>query len=227
MGPDGVPSSYPPTHRRSGDMILLSLHKLRRRVVTTIARVLEGLIVVTIVLAGGLGSSWYMVEAGSRLTTAKFGPWMTWTAAARPNADPYTRAHFASAGTLPVSAEVQRSYIARVDSAGERLHSSCEYLVEGKLPNADWWSIAVFDERGRLIPNSADRHAFTGQTIALSSAGNFVITLAREARPGNWLPTGGAGRLALALNVADQHTAEPGADSTASVLPAIRKVKCR
>jgi hypothetical protein len=208
-------------------MFWLSLHKLRRQLLAATLRVLEGIIVVAIVLAGGLGSSWYMVEAGSRLTTAKRGPWLTWTSAARPDADPYTRAHFANAGTLPVSAEVQRTHIAKTDSAGARLHSSCEYALEGRLPKAEWWSIAVFDEAGRLIPNPAERYAFTGQTIALSGTGDFAIALAREARPGNWLPTGGAGRLTLALNVVETHAPDAGAAADQAALPTIRKVKCR
>lgn len=208
-------------------MLRLSLHKLRRRFLAVTVRVLEGLAIVAIILAGGLGSSWYMVEAGSRLTTTKRGPWVIWTAAARPDADPYTRAHFANAGTLPVSAEVQQTYIASTDATGDRLHSSCEYIVEGKLPKADWWSIAVFDDRGRLIQNPAERYAFTGQTIALASAGNFAITLAREARPGNWLPIGGAGRLALALNIIDQRANETRGTPDEVELPIVRKVKCR
>lgn len=208
-------------------MISLSFHKFRRRFLLASARVIEGAVIATIILAGGLGSSWYMVEAGSRLTTARLGSWMTWTSAARPDADPYTRAHFVNAGTLPVSTEVQRAFVARTDAAGERLHSSCEYVVEGQLPKVEWWSLAVFDERGRLIPNAADRYAFTGQTIALANAGNFVITLAREARSGNWLPTGGAGRLALVLNIADNRTPDSTVKLDANLLPTIRKIKCR
>jgi hypothetical protein len=208
-------------------MIRLSLHKLKRGFLSASARVIEAAVIAGIVLAGGFGSSWYMVEAGSRLTTARLGPWMTWTAAARPDADPYTRAHFVNAGTLPVSAEVQRTLVARTDQNGERLHSSCEYAVEGRLPAVEWWSIAVFNENGRLIPNEAERYAFTGQTIALAQAGTFTVTLAREARAGNWLPTGGAGRLALVLNVAENRTPDNTSKLDAALLPAIRKVKCR
>ena len=208
-------------------MFWFVLHKLRRRVVSTFLRLAEGLVVVTIVLFGGLGSSWYMVEAGSRLTTARKGPWLIWTSAARPDADPYTRAHFVQAGTLPVSTEVERTYVARTDNSGERLHSSCEYALEGKLTKADWWSVAVFDERGRLIPNPADRYAFTGQTVAVTSAGGFVISLAREARPGNWLPVGGAGRLAVVLNVVDPRSPDSTAAPDDMALPTIRKIKCR
>lgn len=208
-------------------MFWLNLHKLKRHILTASARVIEALVVAFIILVGGLGSSWYMVEAGSRLTTARLGPWMTWTSAARPDADPYTRAHFVRAGTLAVSTEVQRAYVARSDSDGERLHSSCEYVLEGRMSKVEWYSIAVFDERGRLIPNAAERHAFTGQTVALDHSGKFTITLAREARAGNWLPTGGAGRLALVLNIADNRTPDSSGQLDASLMPRIRKVKCR
>ncbi|MBN9247078.1 MAG: hypothetical protein J0I81_06425, partial [Hyphomicrobium sp.] len=36
--------------------------------------------------------------------------------------------------------------------------------------------------------------------------GSFVVTLGRDARPGNWLPTSGAGRLVLVLTVLDPAT---------------------
>lgn len=208
-------------------MFWFTLHKLKRRIVSLSARVLEGAAVVVIVLCGGLGSSWYMVEAGTRVTTERRGPWVIWTSAARPDADPYTRAHFVHAGTLPVSAAIERLYVAYRDDSGDRLHSSCEYAIEGKLTRADWWSIAVFDEAGRLIPNSAERYAFTDETVATDSAGAFTITLAREARPGNWLPVGGAGRLAVALKILDQGGADPRAKPADANLPAIRKVRCR
>jgi len=206
-------------------MLWFALHKLKRRLLGFSARVLEGAAVVAIVLVGGLGSSWYMVEAGSRISTVHKGPWVIWTAAARPDADPYTRAHFVHAGTLPLSAAVERMYVAKRDANGDRLHSSCEYALEGKLNKIEWWSIAVFDENGKLIPNGAERYAFTRQTTATDSAGAFTITLAREARPGNWLPVGGAGRIAVALKLIDQRATEQGLNDLE--VPTIRKIRCR
>ncbi len=70
-----------------------------------------------IVLIGGLGSSWYMVELGllgSRQRRANLDDLDV--AAARPDADPYTRAHYARIGVLPLSAEFAQTYIARTDS---------------------------------------------------------------------------------------------------------------
>ena len=140
-----------------------------------------------------------MVDAGSPLTTERAralgrpGP-----SAARADADPYTRAHFARLGMLPLSAEMSPTYVACTDSDGSRLHSSCDYVVEGREPGTSWWSLTVFDDRRpshRQCRRSATPSPAT--TIALRPDGTFTVTLARDARPGNWLPTGGAGRLAL------------------------------
>ena len=182
-----------------------------------------------IVLIAGFGSSWYMVEAGSLLSTRNVGPWILWTSAARPDADPYTRAHFARLGALPLSTEVSLSYFATVDAEGRRLHSSCDYVLDGKDLPRHWWSLTVFDDRGRLIANSVDRHTFTSSTIALQPSGRYVVSMARDARPGNWLPTGGAGRIALVFHVLDLGLGGSERDSLdeQSRLPAIKRENCR
>lgn len=208
-------------------MFALTLVRIKRTVLSMSARVLELVIAVAMVFGLGLFSSWYMVEAGSRFTTARIGPWVTWTAAARPDADPYTRAHFAAAGTLAVSTDVQRTFQARTDSAGDRLDSWCDYLIEGQLPRADWWSIGVFNQQGLLVPNPAGRHGFTSQTVALGSRGTFQIMLAREARPGNWIPTRGAGRLSVVLTVVEPRSGGTPVRSEESGFPTIKRLKCR
>jgi len=206
-----------------------NLHKLKRRVQAVGSTLADWAFFIGIVLIGGLGSSWYMVEAGSRLTTAQLGPWIHWTAAARADADPYTRAHFSRAGTLPLPTEVASTYLARTDNDGTKLHSSCDYLVEGSDLDAGWWSLTVFDDAGRLIPNPAKRHAFTSETITRSGDGRFAISLARDARPGNWLPTGRAGRLSLLLVRLEptERRRAAAAENELQRMPLITKVSCR
>ena len=204
------------------------LHKLRKRVAAAIRLAADWALFLGIILIGGLGSSWYMVEAGSRLTTLNVGPWVTWTAAARIDADPYTRAHYARLGALPLSAEFAQTFLARMDSEGHRLHSSCDYVIEGHDIATHWWSLTVFDDKGRLIPNAAERYAFTSDTITLNHDGSFIAALARDARPGNWLPTGGAGRLVIAFSVLDlgiRAVAGDG-DEVQKLLPVIRRSAC-
>lgn len=205
------------------------LHQLRKRVAVGVNRVADWAMFVGFVLIAGIGSAWYMVDNGSSLTTVQYGPWVSWITAARADADPYTRAHFARLGTLPISTDVAQTFVARYDDSGSRLHSSCEYAVKGHDVAGSWWSMSVFDDQGRVISNRADRYAFTSDTIALRPNGEYVVTLARDARPGNWLPTGGAGRLTLVLSVLDLGLAnsEKDRDSEKNPIPSIEQVTCR
>jgi len=204
------------------------LHKVQKRLAILLAILGDWAAFIGVVLILGLGTSWYMIDIGLPLTTERQGPWTSWTSAGRPDADPYTRAHFARYGTLPFTAELSLTYVAFADSDGRRLHSSCDYSVEGTEPATSWWSLSVFDDRGLLIANAAQRHAFTSQSIALRPNGTFLLTLARDARPGNWLPTGGAGRLALVFTTLDPSTPlllRPNEE--AKPLPTIRRDQCR
>lgn len=204
------------------------LHKVQKRISILIGLLGDWAAFVGVVLILGLGTSWYMIDIGTPLTTLRQAPWVSWTSAGRADADPYTRAHFARLGTLQLSAEMTLTYLANTDSEGRRLHSSCDYRIEGREPGTSWWSITVFDDGGELIPNPAQRYAFTSQTIALRPDGTFVVSLARDARPDNWLPTGGAGRLALVFTTLDPTTpllAKPSEDH--KPLPTIRRVHCR
>ncbi len=98
----------------------------------------------------------------------------------------------------------------------------------GSEPAASWWSLSVFDDRGELIANPAERYAFTSQTIAMHPDGSFLVSLARDARPGNWLPTGGAGRLALVFTTLDASApllSKPTENQ--KPLPEIERIQCR
>src|SRR4029078_11195716 len=106
-----------------------------------------------------------MIESGSFLSTRTLGPWTTWTAAGRPDADPYTRARTSRNAILPVSSTLELSYLASTDSSGGRLHSACEYAIVMDDLDVAWWGIAAFDGRGGLIQNSAERYGFNSDTV--------------------------------------------------------------
>jgi hypothetical protein len=204
------------------------LHKVQKRISILLALLGDWSAFIGVVLILGLGTSWYMIDVGTPLTTERQGPWTGWTSAGRADADPYTRAHFARLGTLQLTAEMTLTFVAFTDDEGRRLHSSCDYNVEGREPGSSWWSLTVFDDRGELIANPAQRYAFTSQSIAMRPDGTFLVALARDARPGNWLPTGGAGRLALVFTTLDPATpllSNP--DDDQKPLPAIHRVQCR
>ena len=178
-------------------------------------------------VGGGLGSAWYMIEAGSRLSTRSSGPWMTWSAAGRPDADPYTRAHTVRNALLPLASTLEITYQAKADSRGGRLQAGCEYAIvmEG-LDGGTWWSLAAFDGQGGLIHNTAERYAFSSDSVMREPDGRAIITLARDARPGNWLPIGGS-RVNLVLTVQDAAWAAAVHEGGAKPLPAIQRLSCR
>lgn len=138
----------------------------------------------------GIGSAWYMIERGSMLTTTRIGPWTSWLSEGNPNADPYTRAHLARSGRLPLSSTAARYFTAKTDSNGSHLSAECEYVLAGRPINARWWSIALYDSRGSVIPNPSNRYSFNSEEAIRRSDGSYEIHVSRRARPGNWLPSG-------------------------------------
>ncbi len=177
-----------------------------RAIIAILLRAIGVIATLMLAIAVGLWSSRYMVARGSPLSVERHGPWEQWTDIGRESADPYTKANMISTGKLRISADSAGVFEARTDSQGARLHSSCNYIVKGANMQGLWWSLAVFDSRGKLIANDADRYEFTADTIALNPSGSFLVSLGRDARPGNWLPTSGAGRLVLVFTVLDPAT---------------------
>ncbi len=179
-------------------------------------------------LGGGVASAIYMVENGSRISTRTFGAWTTWPAAGRPDADPYTRAHIARTALLPLSSSLEISFRALTDSAGARLSSSCDYAIVVEGLDGVWWSIAAYGGRGQLIANAAERYGFNASTVMREPDGRAVIMLARDARPGNWLPIGGSA-VVIALTVQDATWVAAAAQESGppKPLPDIQKLACR
>ncbi|MGE3627036.1 MAG: DUF1214 domain-containing protein [Hyphomicrobiales bacterium] len=176
----------------------------------------------------GLGSGWYMIVEGSPLTTARYGPWSVWLAAGNPKADPYTMAHVARSGRLPITSTNAMYFFARADDEGEPLRGQCEYEISGGRFEGNWWSLAVYDLEGRLIPNKAERHSFNKSEAVSNTDGSFRVVISHSARSGNWLPSGEARRMQLVLRVFGPHpTSTSGRPVTDDwTLPEIRRTRC-
>ncbi len=179
-------------------------------------------------IAIGMLSSWYAIHSGLAFNTEQAGPWMIWDYAGQAASEPYTRARFSMSGGLPISGDRITRLEARFDDDGRRLHSSCVYEITGRGIDARWWSLAVFNASGRLIPNAAQRHGLNSATTAISPDGLFRITLARDARPGNWLPTGAAGRMVVILEVQEPDSIDADGERSLEDIepPSIKRVAC-
>ena len=182
------------------------------------------LVFLVIAIGGGLDVVWFMIERGSPLTTERAGPWVHWPAAGRADTDPYTRANVLRRGILPMPPSFAMGFEACTDSDGRKLHSACEYEIDGADIDAAWWTLAAFDDRGRLIDNPVQRFSFNAATTLRGPGGRIKIVLAREARPGNWLPIGGGGYIRVVRQVQEARGAwlSPGRP-----LPEIRRLACR
>lgn len=182
----------------------------------------------TIAIAVGVQTSRALINHGSPLSTVTYGPWTYWKDAGRRDADPYTRAHTTKIGLLRISSDAAGTFEANSDAQGAYLHSSCDYVLEGPSANGRWWSIAVFDSNGNIIANDAQRYAFTSDSVATNPDGSYIVTLGRDARPGNWLPTGGAGRIVVVFTLLDPASGlstEERAERF-KLLPEIRRENC-
>ena len=199
-----------------------------RDIAALLTRTIGTALAIALVLTSGIWSSRTMIARGYQVSADMYGPWRHWRSEGRRDADPYTRAHLASSGTLRISSDSAGVFEAQADSLGARLHSSCDYLIEGASMGGLWWSLSVFDSRGDLIANDASRYTFTSDTAALNPDGSYIVTLGRDARPGNWLPTGGAGRLVLSFTILDPATglSNDARSSRNKLLPAIRREGC-
>jgi hypothetical protein len=90
-----------------------------------------------------------------------------------------------------------------------------------------WWSIALFDSDGQLIPNQASRHAYNSQNLTVLPDGTQRIALAPRARPGHWLPSGEDNELTLILRMIRPLSFDQVRQGIAfQNLPVIQRVKC-
>jgi len=174
----------------------------------------------------GIGSSWYVVMRGMPFNAEAVGPWVVWTTTGATEGEPYSRARFNLVSSLSIGADRVRRFEARFDNEGRRLHSSCTYQLDGAPLGAEWWTLAVFDDGGRLIANEAQRYGFNTTTVARDGNGHFRITLSRDAKPGNWLPTGNAGRMVLILELHGLDDRSDDPDAAPSTPPVIQRTAC-
>ncbi len=179
-----------------------------------------------VALALGLGTAWRTVNHGFFASTVRFGPWAFWFRQGTADADPYTVAHFAREGTLPITAANTMTFTATRDSAGSRLSGDCTYEVRGYSIPALWWNIAAFRPDGQVMPNKTGRSAFSSANILTAPDGSFLVRLSPEVQPGNWLPVERGGRMVLRLEILRPLAPDSLLASGEDILPAITLVEC-
>ncbi len=173
----------------------------------------------------GLGSAYYSVRhmTGTR-SVIQNGAWIADLTAGGADATMYTRARVATVGLLALNRSETIYFTARRDSAGEALDGHCSYRIEGRDPDARWWSLTAYANDNFLIDHPSKRYSVSKNSVVRAADGSFVVRLSTSAEVQNWIATSIEGfDVTLRLyNPGESVLKDPAAVS----LPSITKEAC-
>lgn len=83
-------------------------------------------------------------------------------------------------------------WTASTDSNGEPLDRRRHYHIVSESLPARFWSVTLYDTRGRLLPNAWERYSVTSLDVAADPDGSFTIDVSPQIQPDdrNSIPTG-------------------------------------
>jgi hypothetical protein len=174
----------------------------------------------------GLGATWLTLSHGVAFGALTIGAWTAWPKSGSVNIDPYARAIIARSGELPIGMGDGVAFYARTDDAGNEFDGRCTFSINGMTPAARFWTLTLYDLDGRLVANALDRHGFTSEEIVRDVDGRFTVNVAPQARPGNWLPTGGIERFVLVWRLYDTPIGVATGTIKEGPMPAIVRKAC-
>jgi hypothetical protein len=174
----------------------------------------------------GVGITWMTTTRGTEIGTLTIGAWTARPRIGTADIDPYSRATITRNGELPIGAGDGIAFTARADDRKRLLDGRCDVVVSGVTPPARFWTLTLYDSKGRLVANSLQRYGFTSEEIVRSADGTFEIHIASRARSGNWLPTGGIERYTLMLRLYDTPVGVATRSKRDAPMPAVTRVGC-
>jgi hypothetical protein len=185
------------------------------------------LLVCVVGLVLGLIASEYELSRLSPFDSVRLGAWSMEAHAGSAEADPYTRARIARSGEIPLAIGEGLELIARVDDGGRPLDSRCLYEVGPRAPVARYWTLSLADPNGWPTHNPANRYGFRSSEILRAGNGDFVIRVAADVQPGNWLPIGAPGRFTLVLRLYDTPLGATASAIESSAAPHVTRINCQ
>ncbi|MDB5619951.1 DUF1214 domain-containing protein [Tardiphaga sp.] len=188
--------------------------------------ILLSLLALAIAAATGLGLTWTTATRGTDLGTLTIGAWTARPRTGSSDIDPYARAAIARSGELPIGTGDGVAFTATTDDSKKLLDGRCDVVVSGVTPAARFWTLTLYDTKGRLVPNALQRYGFTSQEIVRGVDGAFEVRITSRARAGNWLPTGALERYVLMLRLYDTPVGIATRTQRDAPMPAINTVGC-
>jgi hypothetical protein len=184
------------------------------------------LLALAIATAVGLGLTWSTATRGTDLGTLTIGAWTARPRTGTSDIDPYARASIARSGELPIGTGDGVTFTATTDDKKKPLDGRCDIVVSGVTPAARFWTLSLYDTKGRLVPNTLQRYGFTSQEVVRNADGAFEIRIAARSRAGNWLPTSALERYVLMLRLYDTPVGVATRTQKDAPMPAIATVGC-
>lgn len=180
-----------------------------------------------VIAAGvGLGLTWTTATRGVDLGTLTIGSWTARPRSGSNEIDPYARASIARSGELPIGTGDGITFTATADDNKKPLDGRCDVVISGVTPPARFWTLTLYDTKGRLVANTLDRYGFTSQEVVRSADGAFEIRIAARSRAGNWLPTSAVDRYVLMLRLYDTPVGVATRSQKDAPMPTIATVGC-
>jgi hypothetical protein len=180
-----------------------------------------------VIAAGvGLGLTWTTATRGVDLNTLTIGAWTARPRSGSSEIDPYARASVARSGELPIGTGDGITFNATTDDGKKLLDGRCDVIISGVTPPARFWTLSLYDTKGRLVANTLDRYGFTSQEVVRSADGTFEIRIAARARAGNWLPTSAIDRYVLMLRLYDTPVGVATRSQKDAPMPAVTTLGC-
>jgi hypothetical protein len=163
--------------------------------------VLGALVAIILGSAIGIGSTFLTVKIGAAIGGVKNGPWRTNLSIGSREANMYTRAVVAVHGLFALNHSETIYYSAMGDDSGQSFSGDNVYRIEGKAPEARWWSITAYGADDFLIPNEQNLYSYSSKSVMYDRNGKFTIYVSKNQKPGNWLPLGNQKKFVLSLRL--------------------------
>lgn len=187
-------------------------------------RALSFILALIVGSATGLALTWHMSARDNGFGALDIGVWRAWPRSGTLDADPYARANFARSGELPLGLSEGIAFIATADQQRHPLDGRCVIRIKGRLLPARFWTLTIYDDRGRLIENPASRYGFTSTEVIYDADGSVDIRISPRASSGNWLPSGERDRIVAIFRLYDMPTGV--ARSEAAEMPRVTQEQC-
>src|SRR6201987_959134 len=123
------------------------------------------LLALVVAAAVGLGTTWMTTTRGTELGTLTIGAWTARPRTGTADIDPYSRATITRNGELPIGTGDGVAFTATTDDRNKALDGRCDVVVSGVTPAARFWTLTLYDNKGRLLGNALERYGFTRTEI--------------------------------------------------------------